>query len=94
MIYHNEPVSVYTDKELTNKIGTFTAKQNVNEYEVGSIILSSKQSSRNLFATTLFGSTKTTKNNTEDEIVNITKKEYEMLLSRLNKLSEIINKIK
>lgn len=90
-IYHGEKINVYTDINKTNKLGSFEARYGVTNYEVGSRVLS--YSSKNLFATNLFGST-SKETATIDEPVQITKSEYERLISKINQLTEIINKLK
>jgi hypothetical protein len=90
-VYHGEKINVYTDIEKTNKIGTFEALYGVDTYEVGGVVLS--YTSRNLFATNLFGTTSKEVSKAE-EPVQITKSEYERLISRINQLTEIINKLK
>jgi hypothetical protein len=90
-VYHGEKINVYTDIEKTNKIGTFEALYGVDTYEVGGVVLS--YTSRNLFATNLFGTTSKEVSKVE-EPVQITKSEYERLISRINQLTEIINKLK
>ena len=91
-VAHNETITVYSDAELTNVIGTFVAKYNVNEYTVGSVVLSTPKT-RSLFSTNLFG-IGTTNSKKEEETVQITKTEYNMLISKINQLTEKINKIK
>jgi hypothetical protein len=50
--------------------------------------------SRSLFSTTLFSSPKTTTVDAGDEIVSIKRRDYETLLSRVNQLTEQMNKLK
>ena len=47
-----------------------------------------------LAPTTLFGSPKTTDVDAGDEIVSIKRRDYETLLSRVNQLTEQMNKLK
>ena len=61
-------------------------------YTVGSPIVYYK--SRSIFSTTLFGSAKTTTVDAGDEIVSIKRRDYETLLSRVNQLTEQMNKLK
>jgi hypothetical protein len=89
--YHNETIKVYTDSELTQYIGSFVARYGVNTYEVKEIVMS--YSSRGIFSSGFF-STPKQETNKGDEIVNITKREYDMLMSRINQLTEIIDKLK
>jgi hypothetical protein len=90
-VYHNEPIYVYSDSECMDMIGEFIAKYGVNEYTVGELLMGNSRKS-SMFSTTLFGAPVET--NTEVEMANITKKEYEALLSRVNQMAEIINKLK
>lgn len=91
-VYGNEPINVYEDIDCTVLLGTFIAKYGEKSYTVGSSVMSYK--SRNLFSTTLFGSPKTTTVDTGDEIVSIKRRDYETLLSRVNQLTEQMNKLK
>ena len=88
----NEPINVYEDIDCTVLLGTFIAKYGEKSYTVGSPVMSYK--SRNLFSTTLFGSSKTATVDAGDEIVSIKRRDYETLLSRVNQLTEQMNKLK
>jgi hypothetical protein len=92
-IYHGERVDVYTDTERVNFVGSFTALYGVNNYEVGNTDTVLSYSPRSLFSTNLFGTT-ATETNTKEEMAQITKSEYDKLVSRINLLTEIINKLK
>lgn len=85
-VYHNEPIYIYSDSECTDMIGEFIAKYGINEYVIGEPIKSRARMS------TAFNTIMET--NTEVEMANITKKEYESLLSRVNQMAEIISKLK
>ena len=91
-VYVNEPINVYEDIDCTVLLGTFIAKYGEKSYTVGSPVMSYK--SRSLFSTTLFGSSKTTTVDDGDEIVSIKRRDYETLLSRVNQLTEQMNKLK
>ena len=91
-VYVNEPINVYEDIDCTVLLGTFIAKYGKKSYTVGSPVMSYK--SRSLFSTTLFGSSKTTTVDAGDEIVSIKRRDYETLLSRVNQLTEQMNKLK
>jgi hypothetical protein len=85
-VYHDEPIYIYSDSECTNMIGEFIAKYGINEYVIG---MPSKSRMR---MSTAFNTTM--EPNAEVEMANITKKEYESLLSRVNQMAEIISKLK
>ena len=85
-VYHDEPIYIYSDSECTNMIGEFIAKYGINEYVIG---MPSKSRTR---MSTAFNTTM--EPNAEVEMANITKKEYESLLSRVNQMAEIISKLK
>jgi ABC-type uncharacterized transport system permease subunit len=72
-------------------IGFITIKYGVDSYEVGEKVYSSP--SRGLFSTTIFGTTSKTSSK-DDEYIQLTKSEYAKLVSKINQLTEIINKIK
>ena len=91
-VYENETIYIYDGiDETSNLIGSFVAHYGVEKYTVGSPILSYK--SRGLFSTTLFGSS-AVKNAVEPEYINIKKTDYENLVSRVNQLTEQMNKLK
>lgn len=93
-VYHNEPIYVYENLECdeTSLIGEFVAKYNKNNYSVGSLLYANKRTNA-MFSSNLF--TIEDEIIEEDmEIVNITKKEYEILLSRVNQMAELLNKLK
>ena len=85
-VYHDEPIYIYSDSECTDMIGEFIAKYGINEYVIGEPTKSRARMS------TAFNTVMET--NTEVEMANITKKEYESLLSRVNQMAEIISKLK
>ena len=89
-VYHGEMISVFSDVEKTNLLGTFIAELGVNEYIVGGQPMT--YASRSLFSTGLFNVQKPTDDG--DEPVTITKSEYEMLVSKINQLTEIVNNLK
>jgi hypothetical protein len=90
-VYDNETVNVYSDKECTNFIGSFTPRYGADEYIIGNVSLSNTRKS-SMFSTDLFG---TTSNEVkEPEMANITKLEYEILLSKVNQLMKLIDKKK
>ena len=90
-VYHNEPIYVYSDSECTDMIGEFMAKYGVNEYVIGEPIMGNTRNTA-MFATTLFGMPE--EKEEVVEMANITKKEYEALLSRVNQMAELLNKLK
>ena len=91
-VYHNEPISVYEDIDCTKLLGSFIAKYGEQKYTIGSPVLSYK--TRSIFSTTIFGSGKTVESDPGDEIVNIKRRDYEILISRVNQLTEQMNKLK
>ena len=91
-VYHNEVVSVYSDRECTNLLGSFVVEYGKLDYVVGSPTMS-QSNRRSLFSTTIFGSGNS-RETTNEEYVNITKRDYEMLISRVNQLTEQMNKLK
>jgi hypothetical protein len=92
-VYHYEKVDIYKDEEKTdsNKVGQITIKYGVDHYEVvGETTLSSP---RKMFSSNIFGTTSNTVSK-NDEPIQITKSEYAKLISKINQLTEIINKLK
>jgi hypothetical protein len=89
-VYHGETITVYKDANKQNKIGTFVAKYGVEFYEVGGIVAS--YSNRRMFSTTLFGTPSETKN-VNDEPIQLTRGDYEALLSKIDFLTEKLNRL-
>ena len=77
---------------LTNLLGSFVVEYGKLDYVVGSPTMS-QSNRRSLFSTTIFGSGNS-RETTNEEYVNITKRDYEMLISRVNQLTEQMNKLK
>jgi hypothetical protein len=90
-VYHNEPIYIYSDIECNNKIGEFNAQYGVNEYVVGDALMGNSTRSL-MFSTNLFGTPDIV--NANEEMANITKKEYERLLSRVNQMADLLNKLR
>jgi hypothetical protein len=92
-VYHNEPIYVYDSSDCGDDslIGDFVAKCGENNYSVGNITFGITKSS-GIFATNLFDNNDAIIENVE--MANITKKEYETLLSRINQMAELLTKIK
>ena len=89
-VYHGETITVYKDANKQNKIGTFVAKYGVEYYEVGGVVAS--YSNRRMFSTTLFGTPSETKN-VNDEPIQLTRGDYEALLSKIDFLTEKLNRL-
>ena len=90
-VYDNEPIYIYSDSECTNQIGSFIAKYGKTDYDLNNIILGAVQKTMNI-KQNYFGVLKDEK--VGDEIVSITKKEYEILQSKINQLMKLLNKKK
>ena len=92
--YQNETISVYSKNEFIedNLLGSFIASYDKNEYNVGALLSYSPK--KTLFSTSLFGMSKNTTVDDSNEIVSLTKKEYEMLISKINQLTDLYNRIK
>ena len=82
-MYDNEVVSLYSDNELTNLIGTFRPRISKNEYQIGEPIMSASPRMRGTDATS----------NENEEMAEITKSEYEALVSRLDQMTKIIKRL-
>jgi hypothetical protein len=80
-VNHSEEVSIFNDNG--DYIGSFVADYEINTYEVRVENLEHNASTYSL-----------RNNSNTEEMANITKKEYEALLSRVNQMAEIIGKLK
>lgn len=89
-VYDNEKIYVYTDKSCENYIGEFVAEYGKGEYILGDVTMGSLNT-RSMFNTNLFEDENKT-NNTDVEMANITKLEYDILVSRVNQLMKLLNK--
>ena len=85
-----EIIYLYSDPEHTNLLCQFTLSYKKTEYNNADYILGSSRK-RVLFGTTLFANKQTDSTPVEDEIVNITKSEYNLLLSKIDNLTRLIN---
>ena len=84
-IYHGETIVVYSDEECTNEIGRFVAKYGEDLYDLSSeIIMGTYQIKPNSIEDTVV----------EEEMANITKHEYNLLLAKVNQLMKLLNKKK
>ena len=77
-VYHGEKITVYSDLECQNEIGYFYADFFANEYDV---------------IPENFGARNVLKSGREEETVEITKSEYDLIISNLRYLNKIINKM-
>lgn len=80
-VSQGEEISIFDDDG--NYIGSFIAEYGVNTYEVQIENIEHNASTYSL-----------RNNSNTEEMANITKKEYEALLSRVNQMAEIIGKLK
>ena len=87
-VYDNEEISLYSDAEETNLIGTLKPRLFEKNYEIGQLQMSAAAPKSRLFSTGLFSAPAATE--TEEEVVEITKSEYEALLSKVNQMMKII----
>ena len=81
-LYDNEEVRLYSDAGLTNLIGTFRPRISSDEYQVGEPTMSSTRGM------------KLSASSPEDvEMAEISKAEYEALVSRVNQMMKIIKRL-
>ena len=78
VVYHGEKITVYSDLNCLNEIGYFYADFFENEYD----IIPENLGTRNIL-----------KSGTDEDVVEITKSEYDLIISNLRYLNKIINKI-
>ena len=87
-VYDNETIYVYSDSECTTLIGNFAAKYGVTEYALDAVMSVSR--STTLFSSDLFGTSSTVDLDSNTEMANITKLEYEILVSKVNQLMKLL----
>ena len=87
-VYDSETIYVYSDSECTNLIGNFVAKYGVTEYALDAVMSVSRNTT--LFSSDLFGTSSTVDLNSNTEMANITKLEYEILVSKVNQLMKLL----
>mgnify|MGYP003300458804 CR=1 FL=1 len=81
-VYHNEVIFIYSDNNYTNLIGKFNVYYGQNEYTIENPEVFSTSFSIN------------ENKIIDDEVVNITKSEYNMLLAKIDHLTRLINLLK
>lgn len=93
-LYDGEVITLYSDEECTNEIGSFKPRILEAEYQVGSPVMGSVAApkQKGLFSTGLF-SAAIKQDEEKDEMAEITKSEYEALLSRVNQMMKIIKNL-
>ena len=87
-VYDNETIYVYSDSGCTTLIGNFVAKYGVTEYALDAVMSVSR--STTLFSSNLFGTSSTVDLDSNTEMANITKLEYEILVSKVNQLMKLL----
>lgn len=93
-IYHGEIIVVYSDEECNNEIGRFVAKYGTDSYNLTKDIVMGSTYSKSLFNTNIFDDEKVVENSDTNEMANITKHEYNLLLAKVNQLMKLLNKKK
>lgn len=83
-VYDGEEITLYSDSSLTNEIGRFTPRALTYEYQVGEPLMGMRTFRA---APVVLGSP------ADDEIVSIKKSEYESLVSKVNQMMRLMNKI-
>lgn len=83
-LYDGEEITLYSDAECTNEIGSFIPKLDVTEYESGELSVSMSMSKGRSM---ILGAPK------DETIVSLTKSEYDELTSKVNQMMRIINKL-
>ena len=87
-VYDNETIYIYSDSGCTTLIGNFVAKYGVTEYALDAVMSVSR--STTLFSSNLFGTSSTVDLDSNTEMANITKLEYEILVSKVNQLMKLL----
>lgn len=91
-VYDNETIYVYSDSGCTTLIGKFVAKYGVTEYALDAVMSVSR--STTLFSSNLFGTSSTVDLDSNTEMANITKLEYEILVSKVNQFLPVFFRMK
>lgn len=81
-LYDGEEITLYSDAAATNEIGRFTPYLDKTEYQSGEPSFSAPKGRALLLGT-----------KQDDEIVSLTRSEYDTLTSKVNQMMRIINKM-
>lgn len=81
-VFDNELITLYSDAECTNEIGSFRPRLFETEYQIGEPSFGLRKSS-------ILGAA----NEGEEEMADITKSEYEALVSKVNQMMRILKKM-
>lgn len=91
-VYDNEKIYVYRDSDLSDLITIFVAKYNTSIYTLDAVMGLNRSSTP--FSSGLFGATINESNEENVEMANITKLEYDILVSKVNQLMKLLKKKK
>ena len=89
-VYDNERITIYSDAACTNAIGSFVPRLFDSEYQVGEPVLGLRKSSARAFSATLLGAAA---EEPDVEMADITKEEYDALVSKVNQMMRILKKM-
>ena len=84
-LYDNEEISVYSDQAMTNLLGVFRPRISKKEYTIGEPSLGLMRTKSMVLSAPATES--------DAEMAEITKEEYDSLVSRVNQLVKIIKKL-
>ena len=89
-VYDSERITVYSDAACTNVIGSFIPKIFTTEYTIGEPSFGLRKSTARTFSTSILGAST---DEPEEEKADITKSEYEALVSKVNQMMRIMKKM-
>jgi hypothetical protein len=82
-VYDNETIYIYAEESCTTLLGSFVAKYEKTEYNLNEVVYgnTSTKTKTNMFDSNA---------NNGEEMANITKREYEILQSKINQLMKLL----
>ena len=76
-LYHNEILTIYSDSECLNELGTITMDYFVESYQIGTPLLGAKRILKSSI-------------NEENDTIVMTKKDYDKIMSNLETLNKLV----
>ena len=90
-VFDNERITVYSDSDCTNALGSFVPRLFSTEYQIGEMTFGLRKSSARMFSSSILGAAADEPQ--EEEKADITKSEYEALVSKVNQMMRILKKM-
>ena len=90
-VFDNERITVYSDSDCTNALGSFVPRLFSTEYQIGEMTFGLRKSSARMFSSSILRAAADEPQ--EEEKADITKSEYEALVSKVNQMMRILKKM-